>query len=194
MIIKEVQVTIPPPKLSFHWAQPWVNKEYAHKQFAKWVINNYPDYMMRARSTKLETLLSYFKGANPEKYDECYEEYSKEIIIYDSAGMGTEHNEAGAVFIIYEGEKIRLFPDEIQKDHSMPLYIEEDLLILHPSDAAQTEEEPLNDLQKVLYEHALVDGCNKFQATLTAFGKSYADVQFPPIGWYEMRPEVVAMF
>lgn len=195
MLTKKPPVQYGPPKLSFHWSVPWVDEKIAEEQFMRWLKIESPGVLWggdgRRRGIKrLKEQMAKFRRRDEEEYLKKWEEFKNLKIVPDPVFGKQEHNSAGARAILFQGEQIRVFPDEFNDKPAMEFYIEEDALILHPANTSASDEEPFTDEEKVLYEHALVDGCSKFQAIQVAFGKEYNDIQFPPIGWYEIRPEL----
>lgn len=107
--------------------------------------------------------------------------------------------------IHYQGEDIRVFPHEFSKPK------EKDLLLYTMGDDIEgpshtlvtetvAEDSLLKDImdgeQRLIYDAALLDGCNPAQALMTGLGKDITipDVKIPAIGWYRVKPEYGLMF
>ncbi len=104
--------------------------------------------------------------------------------------FGFDPDTKNAVKIIYEGEAIRLYPHEFNEDKGLlkELLVEQ-AVIFHPFAVAPGKSLPnLTEEQREIYDAALVDGCDHFQALLVVFGKDPEDT-LPPTGWYELKPE-----
>lgn len=215
MLTKKLPTQFAPPKLSFHWAEPWVSAELFKAQFHRWLKmqkevrlenidwSEYEDIVdedtyneIQARkSAKQDKKITELQQRHRYRYNKLKKEFLKLNYVPDGLGWGVEHNQGRALGIVFQGERIRVFPDEYNAEASMEMYLEAKALVLHPADTSAAESsDGLTDAQKVLVEHALVDGCNNFQALQMAFGRDVEEAEIPPIGWYEMRVEYASLY
>ena len=112
---------------------------------------------------------------------------------------GRDHDWMNARAIRFNGEKIRVFPDEFNQvtSEEMHRYIAGGSHELVASETDSAADQVIGDLktglQHVVYEEALVAGCDHAQAILTALGGDPTEgMEFPPIGWYKCRVEYKA--
>lgn len=101
-----------------------------------------------------------------------------------------------AVGIIFQGEKIRIFPHEFSKSEgSLRELVNGDGVIFHPSETVAALARTLSVAKQTIKEAAMLDGCDEFEAELVAHGKDpFEAAELPPTGWYEVRPELASVF
>lgn len=158
-----------PPFLSIHWAESWVNKEYAKKQVER------------------SKLLKHI--------DENEEIKPEDEVVYTI--FGKEHNESGAMGVIFNDEKYRIFPDEfsiISYEHLF-YYLEEEAFTFNFIDKLKPI--ILNPELQQYIDAISLDTNNKTLQLLFSFAigienKIELDGFLP--GWFEPRPEVVNEF
>lgn len=176
MVIKDIPVGTPPPRMGIFWATPWPDKEAFEsqvKRFAKW------HYTFSDDMTTEDKLLN--------GDEDCF---------YDH--FGKEPNWNKTVRIRYDNQDIRLFAHEfsVTTKENMDIYLNEDgAYELRPYDIQgdMLMSFLLNKEFLPTYEAALLDGCPPNLAQLVALGQDF-DVEYPPVGYYEPHPELVAMF
>lgn len=214
-----------PPKLSIFWSVPWpkewalkeiplkvsftkVNKAVADAAWDEWITTPEGSEWAKAFGkppfAELKKKLPHFLL---EKY--LVELVYKDDVKWGKGGAafkgwghpfgGLDHDWAKARAIIHDGEKVRVFPDEFApvSPETMHRYISEGTHELVPGDAAEQKivGEIETGLQRVLYEEALVAGCDHAQALLTAMGQDPTEgMEFPPIGWYKCHPAYKSYF
>jgi len=159
-----------PPKLSFHWATPFIERTVLKRQMTFYPYGSHRDKPV-------------VRNIDPDD----------ERVINE---MGKyEPNWAGAAGIQFLGEKIRIFPHEYTKDHSMKLFLEEDgALIFHPFDSVKRAVRNYGDEKKRIIDAALLDGCTELQAQMVAEGLDPELGEVPPTGWYEMCEAYASVF
>lgn len=171
MLTRRIPTEVPVPKLSVHWSTPWPHDEYAaaSKRFVQGTT-----YKRRGRTVHLI-------GPGPS--------------------FGREPNWEKARKIRFRGESIRVFPHEFSEmpNEKMRMLISGGALELREQDDVPTDppiDKKLIGEQKVIYEEALVAGCDHAQAMMVCFGidPTIPDAEFPPVGWYKCRPEYAAFF
>ena len=165
MLKDKLPTIIAPPKLSMFWSVPWPHDHYAAMQKDK------------AKKGGLEDL----EG-------DCF-----------YGIFGKEPRWADARKILFKGESIRVFPNEftIVKRENMVEYLNQGVYELVSDTVAEQSvtHEALHGSKKVIYEEALVDGCNENEARLMAMGVDVSKkYEIPPIGWYRIRPEYGLVF
>ena len=186
MLIKKLPVDPSPPKLSFHWAVPWVNKERMEEQLIR--IASELNKRYRICQSKKMTVAEATKVM--KKY---YHEEESEPDYYTNS-LGNEHNEAKALAIFYKDEKIKVWASECNPNAHMSLYFEEGLLELVPFESTKHEVKIFSGVKKEIYDAALLDGCNKYQAELVATGKDPYNAELVPVGWYRMTRECAEIY
>lgn len=108
---------------------------------------------------------------------------------------GVEPNWNGALGVQVGSERVRIFPHEVRilSPERMRLYVLDpgdggETYTLIPDNVAQQDmlDMVLDGDLKVLYEHALVDGCSHSEAIHVALGHDIdiPDAEFAPVGWY----------
>jgi hypothetical protein len=186
LLRQKLPTAVSPPKMAILWSVPWPHHEYAVRQ----ATLEHDDIRKRA-------ILKRRKGKKSD--DEEVELLPPDQLMVVNQ-MGCEPNWNGARKIQFDGESLRVFPHEFTPVPSERLrfYIDEGVYELIPEGAAS--EAVIEDLmegdKRVLWEHALVDGCTDAQAKMVALGIDITlpDVEVPPVGWYRCRPEYAAHF
>jgi hypothetical protein len=187
ILTKRVPTEVPVPKLSVHWSVPWPREwENAERKQEKLSVGQW----VRRGYNKLGFDYAEHDGIPPDLQDTPF-----------NPMFGYEPDWKNARKIRLKGEDVRVFPHEFApiSTESMRLLIAERVLVLHrQTDVAgeQVIEAELVGEQKVIYEEALVAGCDHAQAMMVAFGvdPTIPDAEFPPIGWYQCAPEYAAYF
>lgn len=174
MIIKCLPIQNPPLKYSIFWSTPWPS-----------------DDGMTSASLKL-VLKSIRERDNYTVKPDDYAIYD----IQDETFRGRTPNWVGARAIIYESEKIRVFPHEFtaQSNPNLDYFINQEQAYHLVADNVAEEQSVkvvLDGEMKPIYESALLDGANHNQALLTVIGMDITlpDADFPPIGYYVLREE-----
>ena len=198
MITTRLPVKDPPPFMSIFFAVPWPM--------------DIPTSWQKIKQDKIEdvkkvlyTLYDYSKEDINLMSDDEIINLNKEHRIDHSLINGNYYNQfqfeverrLNAMQIRYNGQQIRIFSNEYSdiKKENMALYAE--TFIFHEvlSDFSDLWEKPKDPDEKFIYEAALLDGCNNFQASNILNGKTAEEVDdFPvPNGWYEV-PEIYRAF
>lgn len=177
IIIKQVPpVAVPIQKLGIYWATPWDLEHFSISQMSR---------------------LRYRNETEEEFFDQEY-------FVNDLRGM--EPNWKRSVKITIGDDDVRVFPHEFNKltPEKMRLYIlgdpveglpSHELVPNREADAALLRTALETDLRDI-YDAAMVDGCNTAMAYCVALGIPIDDdaFEFPPYGWYRLRPEYAAYF
>jgi len=177
MLTKKLPTVVSPPKLSLHYSVPWEIDLQTIKKLWK-------THCFHALSPKKKTI------------DEMLQDLqSLDDVLPTSIFGGAEPNEAKARGIFWVGEKIKVWPHEysVIPPERWPDY--------YPDVYELIFDDELKDLFTVfpvgedsrVYEAALLDGCNDFQALLTAIGQDIDDSP-TPVGWFRIKPEYGLMF
>ena len=162
MLTKKLPIEKSPPKLSFHWAEPWPMIEWAVKQ------------ERAVRSGKIIVLGDGTLG---------------------SSVFNKEPDFRYAVGIIFQSEKLRVFPHEFSKAaSSLRELVNGGGVIFHPSETVAALAQTLSVAKQAIKDAAMLDGCDEFQAEMVAYGKDPFEAELPPSGWYEVKPELASVF
>lgn len=200
MIVKEVPISkdIAPPLMSIHWAVPWVQGN------GRVLTNLIMDY--NTWTGGMDNRMS--RAAFGQWYEEGKIKIPNETVdtIYPQPSVfGGNPNLFHARRIIHKGEAIRIYPHEfsIMTNEKLKFYLNEKVGIenngevslyeLMPSSPAEKEaiESLDSGVNRLIYEQALVDGCNQAQAMLLVSGIKFRleeESQVPVNGWYRMQP------
>ena len=191
MILNKLPIENPPLAMSIFFAIPWameipfeweevkINKIKSVRR-ALWKFHGYERAVVNTMSNEEVFKLNEKFKINLDLIDG---------IFYDRFQFDADRR-LGALQIRYEGQQIRVFPEEysvIKKEH-MQIYTS--FCIFHEvlSDFSDFWQKPKNPDEKFIYEAALIDGCNNFQATNLLNGKNADEIDDfpPPNGWYEV--------
>ena len=202
-----------PPKMSIFWSTPWpiaqadklpirfrvslrkVNRAVVDAAWDEWIKTSEGSAFARSygkpKFSKLKSVLPYG----------LLEKYLQEIVYSRTSNWLAEsphrdYDWDNARAIKYKGEKVRVFPEEFLQisDDEMHRWVSGGSHELVASDVSEAEQLILADLttglQRVVYEEALVAGCDHAQATVMALGGDPTEgMSFPPIGWYKCTLE-----
>ncbi len=112
--------------------------------------------------------------------------------------FGFEHDWSNARAIFFRGERIRVFPDEfsILSADRMSEYSKDSHMLIEEDVTGKTVTEAisLRGTRKTIYEAALLDGCNHYEALMVASGSDLKGGLMPPIGWWKIRDEYGLIF
>lgn len=186
MIIKCLPVKNPPPRYSIFWSTAWPSEDAMINKSLK-LIQASAKYSAR----------DAIEGDWP--YDEVDNIKETDTYIFTPQDMmfgKKTPNWFGARAIIYQGEKIRIFPHEFtpQSNQNMHLFInQEQAYDFYPNTVAEERQVQLvltGELRPI-YEQALLDGANHNQALLTLLEQDITmpDADFPPMGYYVLKEE-----
>ncbi len=199
MIISQLPIETPPPYMSIFFAIPYPmdiqselktikNNKIERVRRALWKFYGYEREAVNEMSNEEVLKLNENLEINLDLIDGIY---------YDDFQLDTNRR-LGALQIRYEGQQIRVFPEEysvIKKEH-MPIYTS--FCIFHEvlSDFSDFWKKPKNPDERFIYEAALIDGCNDFQANNVLSGKNADEVDDlpPPNGWYEVPKKYCEYF
>lgn len=164
MLTTKLSTQVSPPKMSIHYSFPWPEEKAFQSQ---------------------------------KKRLDLKEEDEDDTFFFDDL-WGKEPNWKKARAIFYKGEKIRVFPHEfsVLKSENMASYANGNALEL-------VEDESITKVlggrtlktrsQHEVYDAALVDGCNHWEAMMVAFGEEPTG-DFPPVGWWRLREDYASIF
>ena len=172
MLTKKLPTQVSPPMMSIFWSVPW---PYL------------PDCVAKAKAR-------HRKSASTEKIITNYDNHN-------GSPWGNEPDAKNARRIFYKSENIRVWPHEFSEmtPEKMKFYIlDEQCHKLVKSDyvdiaddnkTKQASEEITDEITKLIYDAALLDGCNENQAKMVALGMDITieDAEFPAIGWYRIK-------
>lgn len=184
ILTKKLPTKPSPPKLSLFWSVPWPDEKFGKRQILE---------------QKKNVSLYYDEDTIAEADD--YDEIKNADVYYTT--LGKEGNFNRARRILYAGESIRVFPHEFSElsNAKMKYFISEGLYDFVAEGAASESllgsiTGELDKEGKTIYEAALLDGCNPEQAMATAMGIDLTvdDPEFPPLGWYKVKPEYGCVF
>ena len=200
-IPNKLMTEVAPPAMSIHYAVPW-----PMELPEAWKKN------MRSQARELRRVLADSELVDTELLDETKDEDLWDFLendeVYDYVSDYDDslldkvtdkgfnfwdisrevERQLGAMQIKFAGENIRIFPEEysdISLDH-MKEYVQ--VYKFHPTDLWNgLGAKPTDPDERFIYEAALLDGCDEFQATNIVNGGDIESVDdFPaPLGWYE---------
>ena len=218
MLNKRPPCAFAPPALAIFWSTPWpkdwgsdrdkrtirtdhrrVDCKILDASWDEWITSDegkeYSDTNEKPKFDELRILLPY---ALIDKHL-ILMKYSSVLKYDDYNPFGFDHDWMNARAVRFKGEKIRVFPDEFVQPttEEMHRYIAGGSHELVTADTSEADARVVGDLktglQNVVYEEALVAGCDHAQAILTALGGDPTEgMEFPPIGWYKCRVEYKA--
>ena len=173
MVKTKLPTVVSPPKMSIHWSTPWPNKSIAESQ--------------KLHSEKALKL----------NFQNPIYEYDEKDDTHFILPFGSVPNFARARAIIYKDEKIRVFPHEFSEisKESMRLYIQEKAIKLQFSErvASVWKDQKLSKGKNIIFDAALLDGCDDYEAMMVALGQGPSEIP-PPIGWWKLREEYASQF
>jgi hypothetical protein len=181
MLRRKLPTVVSPPKLSLFWSVPW---PYENSYVLNKLDNEaFLEYYHKKTKHSVSETRRYNSLVNQE---EVYSEITEEI-----------ERCANARMIKYKGENIRVWPEEfspVSIENMNEYILGEDQAYEFVADnvAEQNAIQAILDGEsKLIYDAALVDGCNHNQAMITALGKDITieDAEFPAIGWYRIKKE-----
>ena len=198
-LVNKLPTEITPPAMSIHYAIPWPMENTAMEKSVKKHRKEMRKLLSRCslideellKETKDEDLWDFLE--NDDVYDfvadndwNMLEDFPEDE--YGFAKACDYRRLKGAMQIKFAGENIRVFPEEFS-DISLP-HMKEYLKVytFHPNDFWNgLAVKPTDPDEKFIFEAALLDGCNEYQATNIVNGGDINSVDdFPaPLGWYE---------
>lgn len=196
-IPNKLMTEVAPPAMSIHYAVPWPMAPSTLSKSAMGRLNRLRKLLSDSNFIDAEELdnmdnhkLISFILANDDVYD-FIDEIESDLLDFSNI-TGHDYYElkrlAGAMQIKFAGENIRIFPEEfsdISLEH-MKEYLK--MYTFHPIDEWNgLGIKPTDPDEKFIFEAALLDGCDEFQATNIVNGGNIDSVDdFPaPLGWYE---------
>lgn len=203
-LVNKLPTEVAPPAMSIHYAIPWpmVNKdmeqsvEKQRKKMRKLLSRCSLIDEELLKETKDEDLWDFLE--NDEVYEfvedndwDLLEEFPEDK--YGFAKSCDYRRLKGAMQIKFAGENIRVFPEEFTdvKLKSMKEYTE--IFTFHPTDLWNgLGTKPTDPDEKFIFEAALLDGCDEYQANNIVSGGDIDSVDDfpPPLGWYECPMEL----
>jgi len=177
MLRCKLATEVSPPKLSIHWAVPAPMNKYA--EIAK---------------TKAKATVNFHN--NNRGYDDPV------ITEEDTYEWDEAKRCEGAMKIRFLGEDVIVFPDEytLVSDANMAEYIDEreGSHFLIEDSVEVPGEYSLVDIrskdERLLYEAALLDGCDQVQALRVMKGKDIDISTVPVLGWYRAHHRFARIF
>jgi len=183
MLTKKLPTVVSPPKMSIFYATPWNYDVDRVKR--EWFLYKYSH---RGQSFKSFERNDKFPSLN-EMVEELQEANITSVI--DPVRGGTEPTESTAVRIFYRGEQIKVWGHEyndMKVENWSEFYPQAYDLIPDTDVQTMYMDTRLTKGQRTVFDAALVDGCNDFQALLVATGQDI-DGSPAPIGWFRIKPE-----
>ena len=189
MMTKMVPTAPTVPKLSVHWSVPWP-REWERRNPKKLTLGQW-------RYRGYSKLYDYDEcdGIPPRLEDRV------EGLFGIGAFKGYEPDWHGARKIRVRAHDVRVFPHEFNPmpPESMRELINGGVLLLRKQSSTPSEIEITTELvgePHIIYEEALVAGCDHAQAMMVAHGidPTIPDAEFPPIGWYKCAPKFAQYF
>lgn len=191
VIIRDIPVKPQPPKLSIHYAIPWVNEDWVNDTFKRLTHsdNSYLD-------------LAFIEPSyNHKLYDKNTPQIKKKEILKKSPELlhdmwGMTPNPVYDVGISYQGEQIRIHGYEY--NDATIKYFKETFpdayeFIPLPEVEKAWASVKLSKEKKTIYEEALLDGCTEYEAMQVVYGKAVQ--AFPvPVGWYKLKEQYANYF
>jgi hypothetical protein len=194
IIIREIPIQDPPPVLSIFFCVPWAmlplpkgyeDAKQERLNNIKTVLYTQYDYTKSDVASMSETqILKLNKKYNIDSWyeDEPYGKFTEEA-----------KRLLGAVQIRYKGQQIRLFPEEYSELSRERMREYSEITIYHEvtGDFDELYQKPKDPDSVLIYETALLDGCDKYQALNVLNGATAEDMDDfpPPTGWYEIPVE-----
>lgn len=170
MLRCKLPVDLSPPKMSIHWSEMWADMVI----FQRTVKHNV-EYQ---RLFALDRL---------EKFSE------DDDVFPDSVSGMNVPNFARARKIIYKGSQIRVFPHECTFISDFKKFAEAYDLVAGDTAGEMLMDRHLTKGQRFVFDAALVDGCDEYQAMLVAMGKEVNDVP-APVGWFRLKEDYANYF
>ena len=182
------------PKLSVHWSVPWprdaniLQREQLTRN--QWIHRGY---------SKRAYDYDEYDGYPPQHWDREEDDGNSLGRMFGYHLREPDWNNARKINIL--GSEVRVFPHEFNamSTDGMRMLIAGGALHLHQQNGVVKEETIDGELageQQVIYEEALVAGCDHAQAMMVVFGidPTIKDAEFPPIGWYSCDPQYAVYF
>ena len=185
MLIKKLPTEISPLKLSLFYSYKLKPTEQEIERVLKahdtegYVYNNF--------------IKSHYIDEQAKKTFKRIERMDK---IPDLFGWGYVPNELRAVWINYKNEKIKVYPHEysIITPENLKLYMTNSHeLVPDNYGTEQLKNISLTKGQRFIYDAALIDGCDEYQAMMVALGKDPSEIP-PPIGWWRCKQEYAKIY
>ena len=184
MLIKKLPTVVSPPKLSLFYS-------YKHRPTED-EINRCLKAYIWAEYGGLRVTAHLEDKELRDKYIAIIKDTDK---IRDGL-FGYVPNEFKAVWIYYKNEKIKVYPHEysILTPENLKSYMIKSHELMSDNYATeQIQNTKLCKGQRFVYDAALVDGCDDFQAIMVALGKDPLDIP-PPIGWWRCKPKYAQVY
>jgi len=154
-----------PPKMSIHWSQLW------------------PDMAIFQRTMQHNEDLRRLCGWG--KFDR------DDDLFYDLYGVVPNFGKARK--IIYRGSQIRVFSHECTFISDFKKFAKAYDLIAGDTAGEMLMDRHLTKGQRFIFDAALMDGCDEYQAMLVVMGKEVNDVP-APIGWFRLKESYANYF
>ncbi len=191
MLKRKLPTIVSPPKLSIHFSIPWVNEKWVKNIYSR--LNHISNYYIDLGFIEYPSPpRGYDKDVSLRKMTEVLKKHAK--ILKDI--WGYTPNPVYDKGIQYKGERIRVHANEytVLKSETMKeLFPEAYNFIPSPEVKEFFGDIKLSKERKIIYEEALIDGCNEYEAMQIVYGKEVYD--FPaPVGWYRAKYEYAKVF
>lgn len=184
LLLKKLPVRPSPPKLSIFYATPWTNEAIVNDQKERYFDKEANEWWDWSRSgSPIDPDSDYFMDL-----------------------FGAEQNWAKAMKIVYKSNDIRILPGEyklLSPEH-MRDYVfgmeGEDIpthTLIENNEASAMMLAIARDTDlRMIYEAALIDGCNPPMAEMVSMGIEIENeaLEFPPVGWYKPEQFVLDMY
>ncbi len=184
MLTKKLPTEVSPPKLSLFYS-------YSHTI---------------TEEEKIRCLKSYFSGwemnINVLQMIEGEESRKKaikklkEMNSIPDGLFGSAPNDFNAVWINYKHKSIKVFPHEysvMNKENLKEYMTESHELVVDDYTEELVRNRFTEKGNRKIFEAALLDGCDEFEAMMVAIGKDPSEVP-PPIGWWKCKEAYARIF
>ena len=202
MVITKLPTEVAPPAMSIHWAEPWpiTQPKKLEVNFKKQaavlreVLRQYCNIDSQLLSETDDYDLWDFLE-NEEIYD-FVSNYDDTLLDrlpedYFFRGIDFERNQ-NAVKIKWNGEEIRVFPEEFSEISVENMKVYTQVFTFHENNTwNDLSNIPRDPDERFIFEAALLDGCDAYQANNILVGGTAESINDfpPPIGWYECPME-----
>lgn len=191
MIKREIPVDseFKPERLSLHWAEPWgklsdkeLLNEIRHNEHMMEIVHDYLRGKYVDESSVEDSIMKHIKpirrileGIDRFRVNDgggyCDNKMHKMRIHVNGQDVGVLSHE----YSVPELDKLKMFINETH--------------VLVCSDTVYKAMGSMTIRQSKIYEQALTDGCDSFQAEIVVSGGDpFIDVP-QPVGWYRIKPE-----
>lgn len=187
-----------PEWLGIYWSVPWIDAEHIKNTFWRFVCEDRGPVKKREKKEIPDVVFQNIH--DEEKYPEDYKRLLKRFLTKDLftgwVRGGLELNPANAMRVIVNNEAVKVWPYEYKSisNDKLRILIDAKEYKIIPSTTAEEKIENfiLDEVGKVIYEEALLEGCTENEAKLMVIGIDVSErYEIPPLGWYRyVGPEI----